>query len=256
MRSSLLAVVLLVAGCELELTFDPPTYDQLDDAERSAADRIFARLQAFDARLRAYGAGTYSLGPIAQEKDRIDVSVVNYWMMVNLGDDRIHLTVWENLTDEQRAHYASWFGESPEAAIQRYGYQFYEFMALHLAGVQTVYAVQGVSWVYENRHMFNVDRDAERLVDNYLAETDPGLSNFIWSTCGSIRGVYDARFGPWYDMVAYGDHVRELTDPHDPAGQIYMICRHLEDADVRRRTEFSSFAAEVDVLERQRSGDY
>ena len=129
-------------------------------------------------------------------------------------------------------------------------------MALHLAGVQTVYAVQGVTWVYENRHMFNVDRDAERLVDNYLAETDLGLYNVIWSTCGFIRGVYDARFGPWYGMLAYGEHVHELTDPHDPAGQIYMICRHLEDADVRRRTMFSSFAAEIDVLERQRSGDY
>ena len=257
MRSLLLAAALLVPGCDLSLTSDPPPYDQLDENERSAVDRIFARIQAYDARLQALLPGRYGLGPIARDKDRIDVSAYHLWIMFNLVDDRIHLSVWQNLSDGQRQHYASWFGESLEAAARRYGEHFYDFMALHLAGVQTVYAVQGgMAWVYANRHVFNVDRDAERLVVTYLTETDRALFDRIFATCGFIRGVYDSRYGSWYSMLAYGDHVHELTDPRDPSGQIYMVCRHLEAAETRRVTWASSFLAEIAVLEEQHSGDY
>ena len=256
MRSLLLAAVLLAAGCELSFTSEPPTYDQLDEARRAAVDRIFSRLQAYDVRLQALRPGRYGLGPISQDKDRIDVSADDLWMMVNLGDDRIHLSAWESLSDGHRERYASWFSESLDAAARRYGEHFYDFMALHLAGVQTVYAVQGVAWVYSNRHMFNVDRDAERLVVTYLTETDRALFNRIFATCGFLRGVYDSRFGPWYNMSDYSAHLRELTDPRDPAGQIYMVCRHLEAAETRRATYASTFLAEIEVLELQRSGDY
>ena len=227
----------------------------LDEARRAAVDRIFSRLQAYDVRLQALRPGRYGLGPISQDKDRIDVSADDLWMMVNLGDDRIHLSAWESLSDGHRERYASWFSESLDAAARRYGEHFYDFMALHLAGVQTVYAVQGVAWVYSNRHMFNVDRDAERLVVTYLTETDRALFNRIFATCGFIRGVYDARYGSWYSMLAYGDHVTELTDPRDPSGQIYMICRHMEQAEIRKVMFNTTFAAEIEMLEIRRASD-
>ena len=257
MRSPVPVLLLLVlAGCDMELTHDPASYDALGTDERTAADRIFANLQAFDARLQAVSGGTQRLGPIAVERDRVDVSLHDYWVMTNLGDDRIHLSVWQNLTDAQTARWASWFGEPLDAAASRYARFFYDFLALHLAGVQTVFAIQGVDWVYGHRHIFNIDRDAERLVVTYLRETDNALFDFIWNTCASIRGVFDSRWGSSFNMPYYGDHVRELTDPTNPAGQIYFICRHMEQAELRRQMYSSSFAAEIDVLELYRTGDF
>jgi hypothetical protein len=250
MRGLLLAVLLLLpAACDLALTYDPVPYAQLDAAERAASDRIFARLQAWDARLRVSAARGYTLGAVVVDQNLIDVSVHELWVMTNLGDDRLHLSVWENLTAAQRALFASWFGESLDAAAVRFGNLFYEFVALHLAGVQTVYAVQGVDWVYAHRHMFNLDRDAQRLVVTYLKETEPSLFDYVWAACGAIRGMLDARFQPLFSMEEYGAHVRELTDPADPSGQIYMICRHMEQAEIRRQTWTSTFAAEIAVLE-------
>jgi hypothetical protein len=57
-------------------------------------------------------------------------------------------------------------------------------------------------------------------------------------------------------MTYYGDNIRTLTNPADPAGQIYFICRHMEQAELRRLTWSSTFAAEIDVLERYLTGDY
>jgi len=243
------AGLLLPAGCDLTLTVDPATYESLNDTERAAADRIFARLQSVDGLLQSVTGAVHSLGAVGTDRDLTDVSVHELWVMANLGDDRIHLSVWENLSDAQRVEFASWFGESPDAAAARYGTFFYEFVALHLAGVQTVFAVQGVEWVYTHRNLFNIDRDAERLVDTYLAQLDPNLFSLAWSTCATIRTVYEARFGTWYSREGYGAHWRELTDPRDPAGQVYMICRHLVEAEVRRQTFGTTFAAEVEMLE-------
>jgi hypothetical protein len=255
MRTLLAGLVLLLVACDLTLTDTPVPYADLDATERAAADRIFARLQAYDARLQAVSGGAHALGPIALDKDRLDVSLHDLWVLSNLGDDRIHLSVWENLTGDQRTYFGSWFAESAAAAATRYGKLFYEFIALHLAGVQTVYAIQGVDWVYNHRNAFNVDRDAQRLVVTYLRETDAALYNLAWSSCGALRGLFDARFGPWYEQHAYLDHFREITDPHNPVGQIYMICRHMEDAEIRRVMWSSSFAAEVEVLEEYRTAD-
>jgi len=256
MRTCLPLLALLVAGCDLSLTHEPEDYDALDAAERAAADRIFARLQAYDAYLQAVSGGRHALGPIATDRNRVDVSAHDLWVVVNIGDDRIHISVWENLTSDQRTRFASWFGESLDAAAARYAVFFYDFMAVHLAGVQTVYAIQGVDWVYSNRHVFNVERDAERMGVNYLQETDPALFNYVWSTCGSIRPVGDPRWGSSYNQEFYGDNLRELTDPHDPLGYLYFVCRHMEQAELRRQMYSSSFAAEMEVLEVYRTGEY
>jgi len=253
--TALLSLSLLPA-CSMELTNDPVPYDALDTEERSAVDRIFANLQTWDARLQAISGGRHALGRIALERDRIDVALGGYWVMVDIGDDRIHLTAWESLTDVQQALWASWFGEPLDAAASRYARFFYDFVALHLAGFQTVFAVQGVDWVYSHRHMFNLDRDAQRLVVTYLRERDNALFDYAWNVCGAIRGLFDSRWGSSFNMTYYGDHVRELTDPANPAGQIYFICRHMEQAELRRQMYSSTFAAEIDVLERYLTGDY
>jgi hypothetical protein len=256
MRALLLALFLLPTACDLMLTLEPSAYEDLDDSERAAVDRIFARLQAYDALLQAASGGRYGLGPIAEDRDRIDVSIRNMWVMFNLGDDRIHLTIWENLTTEQQERWASWFGEGLEAASDRYRTFFYDYVTLHLAGMQTVFAVQGVAWAYTWRSMFNVDRDAERMVITYLTETERSLFNFARDCCSAIGARLDDRWAGHYDQYYYRDHVRELADPDDPTGQIWYICRHLEAAEARRIEFASTFVAELDVLVRHRTGDY
>ena len=255
MRVLLIGILLALAGCDLTLTLEPLTYAELGEAERAAADRIYARLQAFDARLQGTTGGRYVLGAIAVDHDRVDVSVVDLWVMANIGDDRVHVSVWENLTGGQRERFASWFGETQEAAAGRYGRFFYEFIALHLAGVQTVFSVQGVDWVYRNRSAFNINRDAERLVATYLSEVDPVLLGEARTMCGAVGAALQSSFGAWYDADQYAAHFRELTDPQDPSGQIYMICRQLEDAFYRKITFNMTFAAEIEMLEARRAGD-
>ena len=98
--------VFVLSSCDLTMTLDPVVYEDLDQQQRSAADRIFARLQAYDARLRAVSAGSYGLGPIAEDRDRIDVAIEGKWILLNLGDDRIHITTWEGLTAVQRERWA------------------------------------------------------------------------------------------------------------------------------------------------------
>ncbi|MBI5486152.1 MAG: hypothetical protein HY905_02345 [Deltaproteobacteria bacterium] len=256
MPALLLALALVTPACDLMITLEPATYEDLDDDQRSAADRIFARLQAYHARLRAISGGQYGLGPIAEDKDRIDVSVLGKWVMLNLGDDRIHITTWENLTAEQRERWASWFGEGLEAAAARYRTFFYDYVALHLAGIQTLFSVQGVNWVYVHRGTFSVDRDAQRMAVDYLTETERSLFDFARSTCSAIRARFDERWAAHYDKFYYGDHVRDLADPDDPTGHIWFLCAHLEAGEARRLEGPYTFAGELDVLVRLRSGDY
>jgi hypothetical protein len=239
------ALALAAAGCDLTLTGEPVRYADLDPDERAAADRIYANLRAFDARFRAARGSTWNLGLIAQDVERVDVSVSGLWVFTNLGDDRVHVTTWENLAASNRERWVAWFGPGDANARARYQVFFYDLVALHLAGIQAVYAVQGVAWVYENRSVFNLDRDAQRLAVTYLAEFNSALLAQVSAYCGTITGLFGSRWAAHYDQSYYLSHFRELTDPDDPAGQLYFLCRHLQDADLRRRTYNTRFADEI-----------
>ena len=244
------------SACELSLTVEPATYEDLDDSERSAADRVFARIRAFDERLRRVSAEEFGLGRIAADRDRVDVSVSGIWVLVNLGDDRVHLTTWENLAPTQRERWGTWFAEGAEAASARYRRFFYEYAALHLVGIQSVYSVQDVGWVYRWRSMFMVERDAQRMVVTYLAETEPDLADFARRTCSTIRAHHDDVLREHYDGPYYRDHVRELADPDDPSGYFWFLCMHAVAAEARRVEFGSTFAAELEVLVLRRTGEY
>ena len=245
------AILLLVAcaGCDLSMTRDPEPYDALDDSERSASAAIHSRWVQWDAYLASTSAGAHHLGPIVADPSRIDVSVENYWVALNLGDGRIHVSIWENLTAAQQQRWASWFGEPVDAAAVRYRTFFYEWVSLHLAGVQTVFQVQGVAWVYSHRHTFKIERDAERMAVNYATERNRAIFDYARACCNVLRARFDERWSSSFTMEYYGDHLRELTDPNDLSGYLYFLCRHLEDAETRRLTYSSSFRAELEVLE-------
>lgn len=252
------AIVLLavLAGCDLAMTRDPEPYDALDDFERGASGAIHARWIQWDAYLSAVSGNVHRLGPIVDDPSRINVSMDGLWVVLNLGDGRIHVSVWENLTAAQQQRWASWFGEPLEAAAVRYRMFFYDWVALHLAGVQTVFAVQGVDWVYTHRHTFKIERDAERMAVNYATERDRAMFDYARACCNVIRARFDERWSTSFTMEYYGEHLRDLTDPDDPSGYLYFLCRHLEDAETRRVTYSSSFIAELNVLEAYLSPDY
>lgn len=246
-----LAIVLSAAclGCDLSMTFAPEPYDALDDHERGASQAIHTRWVQWDAYLASVSGGAHHLGPIVGDPSLIDVSVENYWVVLNLGDGRIHLSVWENLSPSQQQRWASWFGEPLEAAAVRYRTFFYEWVALHLAGVETVFRVQGVDWVYSHRHAFQIERDAERMAVNYATERNRVIFDYARACCQVIRSRFDAQWGSEFTMEYYGEHLRELTDPDDLSGYLYFLCRHLENAEARRIEYRSSFRAELEVLE-------
>jgi len=236
-------------GCDLSMTLDPEPYDELSDHERAASQAIHTRWVQWDSYLASVSGGAHHLGPIVGDPSRIDVCIEDYWVVLNLGDGRIHLSVWENLSPGQQQRWASWFDEPVEAAAVRYRTFFYEWVALHLAGIETVFRVQGVEWVYSHRHTFKIERDAERMAVNYATERNRAIFDYARACCRVIRSRFDARWGSAFTMEYYGEHLRELTDPDDLSGYLYFLCRHLEDAEARRVEYHASFRAELEVLE-------
>ena len=204
--------LILASACDLTLTQERPTYDQLRDYEKAAVDRIFAQAQAFDARLRAVSPGIIgheaSLGPPAEDHDSIDVSFEGVWTATNLGDDLFHVSVWENLDGDQRREWARWFDEDLDAAEARYERFFYDFAAVHLAAVQAVFRIQTVEYVYGHRTVFNVERDAQRLAVPYLRGADRDLFDWVHGVCGVILSRFEARWGDHYDQDFYVANLR------------------------------------------------
>ncbi len=251
------AACLAGAGCDLTLTQDRPSYEDLSAVERAAVDRILARLQAFNAALRLdsrTGIGReYSLGPVAEDRDRINVSFRGLWIAANLGDDVIHMSVWENLSAPQRAEWASWFGEAEAAAKARYEGFFHDWVAAHLAGIQAVFRIQTVEYVYGNRSVFKLERDGQRLAASYARVHDPGLLSRARATCGPIRDRFAARWGAGFTQEYYLANFRALTDPAMPSGWIYFLCRHMAEAEVRGvdiEGRPYTFAEELSVIPR------
>ncbi|MDI7269030.1 MAG: hypothetical protein QME96_13660 [Myxococcota bacterium] len=252
------AACLAGAGCDLTLTRDRPSYEDLSAIERAAVDRILARLRAFDVALRRDSMTgirrEYSLGPVAEDRDRIDVSFRGLWIATNIGDDVIHISVWENLSSAQRAEWASWFGEAEAAAKVRYEEFFYDWVAAHLAGIQAVFRIQTVEYVYGRRSVFKLERDGQRLAASYARVHDTGLLSRARSTCGPIRDRFASRWGNSFTQEYYLANFRSLTDPAMPSGWIYFLCRHMAEAEVRGVDLIGrpyTFADELSVIPRE-----
>jgi hypothetical protein len=246
-----LAAAVFLAGCDLTLTQEPVRYEDLPPAQQAAVDRILARVAAFNGSV--VGTGYADLGPVAHDRERVDVALDGIWVIANLGDGRLHLSAWDRLSAGQKQRWASWFGETVDLAAARYLLFFYEYVAVHLAGIQAVYAIQGVEWVYGHRSVFNVERDAERLAVTYLVAVDPGLLAWAEANCAVLLSRFASEWGTKYDQVSYGDNFREITDPDDPSGYLYYLCRHEAAAQQRRLTYSTDFRAELEMIQIRRN---
>jgi hypothetical protein len=231
--TTMIALALLpasIVGCGMTVTNERPTFEELEPAEQSAVRRVVNELSRLNAQIKAHTGQRYNIDKIV-DKERIHVSFEGLIFSANLGDDTIHVAVWENLTPDQRALVQSWFGVPPAQAKVSYGKFFYEFMAAVQGVKQLMYTLHTPYWIYHHRSLWSVERDSIRtalsfyVADGRRAEMWPFLSK----VCGPVKSQYDPLYGGMYDKKYFNSHFREIYDPEEPSGYMYFICRWIDD---------------------------
>ncbi|MCC6748278.1 MAG: hypothetical protein IT371_11505 [Deltaproteobacteria bacterium] len=220
------ALLLLAAqACGLTVTNERPSYDELQPAEKDVVQTVLAELTGFDAQLRARTGDTIAsvLNP-----ERIDVAFRGLIFTGNVGDGVVHVSTWENLTDEQRNRVKEWFAQPTlEGARQTYARFFYRFLAVSQGAKQFMYEVLTPAWLYEHRSLFSMERDSVRTTMAYYAAV--GRQNEMWpfvtSACAPILAKQGPVYGPHFDKTYLIDHFHELANPRDPTGYMYFLCR-------------------------------
>ncbi len=225
----LLAALLLDAGCGLRVTNERPPYADLDTAEKLAVQRVLRELTSLNSSVARYSS--FDLSPIV-DREQIDVSYEGMLFVSNLGDNVVHVAVWENLTEAQQERVAAWF-KSPNAraAADTYGKLFYEFMATAQGVKQFMFNALGAPWVFANRTLFNIERDSIRTALAHYA--DVGRKAEMWGfldrTCAPVIQQYAADYAGTFPDIKrakeyMNDHFTEMADPDDPTGYMYFIC--------------------------------
>lgn len=227
---ALLPLLLLLPGCGLTVTNERPSYQDLDPTEKSAVDVILSELTALNAQIKK--RTIYNIDEIVN-RERIDVSFEGLIFTGNIGDDTVHVAVWENLKPEQKTLIQGWFkSASAAAAEQTYKKLFYQFLAVSQGVKQYVYKVVTPAWVYGHRTLFSFERDSARTA---LAHYNAiGRHNEMWpfltSTCTPVIQQYGATYGPNFNKAYLADHVTELANPENPTGYMYFLCRWIEES--------------------------
>lgn len=202
-RALLLPALMAVAACGLTVTNDNTPYQALDAQERSAVDRILSELLAFNAQVKTRTTGKYTIDPLV-DREHIDVAFEGMITVANIGDGQAHVSLWENLTDDERQVVQTWFkAATPQAAQVTYEKLFYEFLAVSQGVKQFMYNSLSAAWVFGRRSLFNVERDSIRTaLAHYVAvgrkaEMWPFLSN----ACAPVLSQYAATYSSKFDKI-------------------------------------------------------
>jgi hypothetical protein len=158
-----------------------------------------------------------------------------------MGDGVIHMAVWENLTDQQRALIAGWFGQPEATSKVWYEKFFYRLMAVSHGVKQFMFNAHTAQWIYGNRTLFSIERDSMRTA---LAHFDAvGRRSELWSfatgACAQLLRQQASSYGHLFTAAealnkyrntkAYlRDNFTTLADPEDPTGYMYFICKFVE----------------------------
>lgn len=209
-------------GCGLTVTQERPSYDELQPFEQNVVQIVLAELRGFNAQVEA--RTKYSIAGII-DKERINVSFEGNIFSGNLGDGVIHVAPWENLDAGQHALVAAWFGSSEAAAKTSYEKLFYRFLAVAQGAKQYQYEALGVAWIYDNRSIYNVERDSIRETLSYYRTIgkQADMWNFTTSVCKNILAKYKVTFEKKYLQ----DNLQTLANPKAPSGYMYYICRFI-----------------------------
>ncbi len=247
MLKRLLIISLLapLAACGLTVTNEPPTYEELDKAEQTAVDIVYAELKALDSKVRqrtkVVFKRQYSLSPLVN-KDRIIVDFEGLLFSFNFGDGRLRVAAWENLTANQRAVVGTWFGTKGTATETTYKTFVYRFMALAQGMKQYMYNLNTANNVYEHKYIFSMEFDSSRATHAYLSMVGrKGVSSQVVKACKPILAMSQhksdfAKFFTAKESAAkpmrfpaakkyLQDNWRKLADPDDPTGYMYFFCQ-------------------------------
>ena len=230
----LLAPVLLASlvagGCGLTVTNERPGYGELGAEEQAAVQTILKELTRFDAQLRVTTGNQHSIEEIL-DRERIHVSFEGLIFSANLGDDLIHVAVWENLGQEKQALIQRWFkASSPQAARAVYVKLFYQFLAVVQGVKQFIYRLHTPEWVFKHRTLYSLELDSVRTA---LAHYDregrrPEMWPFLKNACTPVLAQYAADFSSKFSKKYLQRNFTEIFDPDDPTGYMYFMCRWIE----------------------------
>jgi len=233
----LLALILLftaAGGCGLSATNDRLTYDELDTKEKAAVGVILKELKAFNSQVKRLTK--HDIDNII-DKEKIDVSYEGMLFVANLGDNIIHMSVWENLEPAQQELVRQWFS-AKNLTTARAWYQkfFYQFLGVTQGVKQYMFNVLTPQWVFARRTVFNIERDAIRNAMSFYKEkekSNPVMWPFLKSRCKPVIKQYASRYpGTFPDIkkskAFLQDHFMEMSNPDNPTGYMYFICKWIE----------------------------
>jgi hypothetical protein len=236
-----LAAAPLLLSCGLTVTNERPTYDEMDPVEKDAVQIILGELRALDEQTRARSLRLFGeeigLDPVV-DRERIHVSFEGVLFTFNLGDGVLHVAVWQNLNVAQQTIVAGWFDTPPDQTRQQYEMFFYRFMAVAQGVKQFMFNALGTAWVFENRSLFNIERDSIRTALSFFAAQ--GRKETIWNgvnhACAPVLAQYADKYGELFIPEEGDDRYRKakqylhenlasMADPENPTGYIYFICQ-------------------------------
>lgn len=222
------AGALILWGCGLNVTNERPTYEELDPLEQSAVQTVLKELRRLDTQFR--NRTPYDISEVI-DRDRIHVSFEGIIFSGNLGDDTIHVAIWENLTPGQQALVAGWFEASPTQARAIYRKFFYQFMGVVQGVKQFMYKVHTPQWIFKHRTLWSIERDSIRTaLSHYAAEGRKGeIWPFLTSACGPVKRQFGPTYSNKFSKPYLQQHFTEIFNPEHPTGYMYFICRWIDD---------------------------
>jgi len=221
-------LALLLPACGLTVTNERPSYDELDPEEQGAVNTILAELSRFNAQVSQ--RTKYNIDEIV-DREKIHVSFEGLIFSANLGDQVIHVSVWENIGPSKQALIQTWFkAQTPAQARAAYVKLFYQFLAVSQGVKQFMYKVLGPDWVYHHRSLFNVEKDSIRTaLSHYAAEgRKQEMWGFLKGVCSPVLAQYGEQFSSKFNKTYLQQHLAEIFDPDNPTGYMYFICRWID----------------------------
>jgi hypothetical protein len=221
---------MLISGCGLNVTNERPSYSELGSEEQAAVQTILKELRRFDAQLKVTTGNQHNIQEVL-DLERIHVSFEGLIFSANLGDDLIHVAVWENLGAAKQALIQSWFKAStPQGARAVYVKLFYQFLAVVQGVKQFLYNLHTPAWVFQHRSLYSIERDSVRTaLAHYVKEgRQQEMWPFLKNACTPVLSQYAAAFSSKFSKKYLQRNFGEIFDPDDPTGYMYFMCRWIE----------------------------
>jgi hypothetical protein len=224
--TALASLLQLLCGCGLELTSEPPPFESLEPPEQQIVRSVVEELAGFDAAL--VGLQQTSISAIV-DPARINVAHQHKILIANVGEDRVHLGLWQSLREDQQQLIQTWFDLPTRAATERaFERFFYRFMVLVQGARQYAFEAMPAE-LLRDKAVYTIDRHATRAAVSYLRsrKLEP-LHQQVRALCKPLLERYRSTWGQHVNQPYMSDNLGALTDPNDPTGYFFFVCSWLE----------------------------